>query len=61
MMTVGKFLNCGVDIQVEVHYYYYDYDKDERIEITKKEASDKEMKYMYCENDEIVIEVEMED
>ena len=60
MINVYDLVN-NVDVQVAIHFYYYDYDKDERIEITQKEAMDKEIKYMYCENNEICIEIESED
>lgn len=60
-MTFQDMLDGGIDFQVQVNFYYYNYDKDERIPMTEKEAKNKEIKYMYCENDEIVIEVDMED
>jgi hypothetical protein len=60
MMSYNDLVN-NVDIQVQVHLCYYDYDKDERIFGTEEELGNKEIKYMYTENDEIIIEVDMED
>ena len=50
-----------IDFQVAVHLCYYDYDKDERIEGSVEELGNKEIKYMYAEDNEIIIEVELED
>ena len=47
-----------IEIQTEVQYCYYDYEKEERIFITREEAEEKEIRYMYVENNEIFIEVE---
>ena len=60
MLKTYELLN-NVEIQVAIHYCYYDFDSEERIEITHKEACDKEIKYLYCEDNEIYIEVNMED
>ena len=54
-------LYCNIDIQSTIRYCYYDYDKEERIIITKKKAWDKEIKYLYSEDDVIYIEVDMEE
>ena len=51
----------NIEVQGVKHYCYYDYNKEERIEITYKQAYDKEVKYLYCEDNEIYIEVDMED
>ena len=59
-MTYNDLVN-NVDIQVQVHLCYYDYDNDERVFGTEEELGSKEIKFMYTENDEIIIEVEMED
>lgn len=50
-----------VEIQSDMKIVYYDYDKEERIEITEKRAKDKEIRYIYCEEDVLYIEVEKED
>ena len=59
MITLRDILNT-VEIQSEVKYFCYDYEHDERIELTVQEAEDCEVKYMYCEDDTICIEVERE-
>lgn len=58
MLTVND-LKSNIDFQNDVRYYYFDYEKEERIEITAKEAEDKRITWIYCEADEIVIEVYM--
>ena len=57
-MTVETLLDSGIDIQVAVHYYYFDDGKQERVEISSENAMDKEILYMYCEHDELCIEVD---
>lgn len=57
-MTVQTLLDSGIDIQVQVHYVYYDETKKERVEISQEDASDKEILYMYSEDDEIFLEVD---
>ena len=59
-MTAYELVN-NIDIQGACHFYYYDYNSEERIEITKKEAMENEILYMYCENNEICIEVRWEE
>lgn len=56
MLKTYELLN-NVEIQVAIHYCYYNFDLEERIEITKAEATDKEILYIYCEDNEIYIEV----
>lgn len=51
----------SVEIQSPIHYCYYDYDKEERIEVTKEQAEDKEITWLYSENDELYVEFRMED
>lgn len=60
IMTI-KDLTNNIDIQNTIHYCYYDYDKSERIEITEEMANDKEIKYLYCDDNEIYIEIDMDD
>ena len=60
MMTYND-LRKNIDIQVQVHLCWYNYDTEERVFGTSDELGNKEIKYMYTENDEIIIEVEMED
>lgn len=57
MLTYNDMRN-QVDFQVEVRLCYYDYDSDERIFDTSENLGDKEVKYVYTENDAIIIEVE---
>lgn len=58
MLTTRDLLyNCC--IQQQVHYCYYDYEKEKRIEISAKRAADCEIRFLYSENDEIYIEVEL--
>lgn len=57
-MKLSDFLE-NVDIQSEYQVVYYDEDKNERVEISDEEASDKEIKYVYVENDILFIEVEV--
>lgn len=51
----------NVELQCAVHFCYYDYEANERIEIGKFEALAYEVKYMYCEDDELWIEVECDE
>lgn len=60
-MTYNDMLNNLIDFQCAVHLCYYDYDKEERIEGNREELGGKGISYIYSENDEIYIEVEMED
>ena len=59
-MKVYELLNSGADIQVGVNYYYYDHEKGERISIEYDEAEDRDIAYIYCEDDELCIEVEFD-
>lgn len=59
-MTYNDMIQNMVDFQVAVHLCYYDYDKEELIEGNVEELGNKEIKYMYTENNEIIIEVEIE-
>lgn len=59
-MTYNDMINNCVEFQVAVHLCYYDYDTDERIEGNVEELGNKEIRYMYTEDNEIYIEVEME-
>lgn len=58
-MYVRDLLN-EVEIQVQIHIVRYDEQKYERIELDPEddEVRDSEIRYMYCENDEIYAEVE---
>lgn len=57
-MKVYELNANGIDIQCEVILCYYDYEINERVFLTEAEASDREIKYLYVENDCLVIEVE---
>lgn len=60
MITVGQLLN-NVEMQGETKICYFDYDKCERIEVPESaEIYDKNIKYMYPENDTIYIEFDNE-
>lgn len=56
-MKLYELLN-NVEIQSDLCIVYYDYEKGERIEILESEAQDKEMRYLYSENNCLFIEVE---
>lgn len=56
-MTVRDLFD-NVEVQSEVSIVYYDEDRNERIELQRKKALDKEIKFMYCENDVLFVEVE---
>ncbi len=58
-MTVNKMIN-NIEVQGECHYCYYDYNKECRVEITRKKALKYEIKYLYCEDGELYIEVDKE-
>lgn len=57
MMNLADILNNAY-VQSEAKYAYYDYDKDERVELTYEQAKDREILYIYCENNIIFFEVE---
>ena len=60
-MKVYELLD-NVEFQNTIHFCYYDYeDKEDLIMITEKEAENKTIRYIYTQNDEIYIEVDMED
>lgn len=59
-MKLYKLLD-EVEILSDMKIVYYDYDKEKRIEITEKRAKDKKIRYIYCEEDALYIEVEKED
>lgn len=59
-MTVNELLE-NIEIQTEVVICYYDEDKNERIELQRcEEIGDKEIKYMYVDNDSIYIEIDID-
>ena len=51
----------SVEIQSDVHFVYYDYEECERHELTEDEAKGKEVRYLYVDDYELYIEVDMED
>ena len=59
-MTYQDLIRAGIEIQCQMVLCYYDYDKDKRVLITREEAQDHEIKYMYVENDILYIELEVE-
>lgn len=59
-MKLSEFLD-RVEIQSECCVVYYDEDKNERVEISDKEARDKEIRFIYSENNILFIEVEVDE
>lgn len=59
-MTITDFCYAGVEIQSEIVYCYYDYDNEKRVNITRQKAREYDIKYMYCEDNTLYIEVNME-
>ena len=59
-MTYQDLTRTGIEIQCQVVLCYYDYNKDKRVLITREEAQDHEIKYMYVEDDTLYIELEVE-
>lgn len=59
MIYVRDLLN-EVDIQCQAHVVHYDEQKNERIELDPEndEVRDSIIRYLYCENNEIYIEME---
>lgn len=58
-MKVWDILYC-TDIQSKIRIQEYNYDNDSIKELTAKEASERQIKYIWAEQDKIVIEVEEE-
>ena len=50
--------DAGIDVQCDVILCYYDYRMNERVFLTEAEASEREIRYLYVEDDCLVIEVE---
>lgn len=59
-MTVRDLYSAGIETQGTVVYCYYNYEEECRAEIAKEEATDLEIKYLYCEDGKLYIEVEKE-
>ena len=59
-MTYSDMRNQGVDIQCQIVFCFYDYDAERRKVLSAEEAADREIKYIYTEDDAIYIEVEGE-
>lgn len=59
-MTIRDIQNDNIEIQGSVNYCYYDYEAEHRVFITRKEAADREIKYLYCEDGQLYIEVAAE-
>lgn len=58
-MTVGEIFD-NIEVQSEVCIVKFDDDKNERVELERASALEKEIRFMYCENDILYIEVESE-
>ncbi len=57
-MQLSEFLD-NLEIQSEYKVVYFDEDKNERVEVTDvQEESDSYIRYVYCENDILFIEIE---
>ena len=59
-MTYSDMRNQGIDIQCQVIFCFCDYDAERRKILSAEEAADREIKYIYTEDDAIHIEVEGE-
>lgn len=59
-MTLRDLYSAGIEIQGPVVYCYYDHEHECRVEIAKEEAVDLEIKYLYCEDGKLYVEVEKE-
>jgi len=59
-MTYQDLIRAGIEIQCQVVLCYYDYIKDMRVPITRDEAQNHEIKYIYVEDDTLYIELEVE-
>ena len=57
-MKVYEMRDAGIDVQCDVILCYYDYRMNERVFLTEAEASEREIRYLYVEDDCLVIEVE---
>ena len=57
-MKVYELKAAGVDVQCDLILCYYDYELEERVFLTEAEASERKIKYLYVEDDCLVIEVE---
>lgn len=58
-MTVGEIFD-NIEVQSEVCIVKFDDDKNERVELERASVLEKEIRFMYCENDILYIEVESE-
>lgn len=58
-MIVKEIFN-EIEVQSEVCIVKFDDDKNERVELERASALEKEIRFMYCENDILYIEVESE-
>ena len=60
-MTYSDMRGQGIDIQCQIVFCYYDYEAERRKALTAEEAAEREIKYIYTEDDAIYIEVEVEE
>ena len=59
-MNITEIFRAGIEIQCEIVYCCYDYETERRKEITYDEAKEKDIRYIYCEDNKIFIEIENE-
>ena len=57
-MYLYELLQSDIDFQSPWKVVEFDYDDYERVELDPSEASDRLIRYIYCEDDYIYIEVE---
>ena len=58
MKLYQLFLN--IEIQGNYKVVYYDFEQDKRIEVKPGEYTDKDIAYLYVENDVLFIEIDIE-
>ena len=57
-MKVYELRAAGIDVQCDLILCYYNYELEERVFLTEAEASEREIRYLYVEDDCLVIETE---
>lgn len=57
-MTIRDILDAGIEIQGNLTVCYYSDFKQSRVKLVPDMVLDREINFMYCENDVLYIEVE---